>query len=122
MYYKCHKINSNRGGSYIDSLDWIKEKAAINQINEKFDKCFPMFFMLNHKEIKNDLQRLTKIKTFINKYNWERINFPSEKHDWKIFLKNNVTVAFNVFMLKKKKSILPLFQIIAQVVKNKLFF
>ena len=122
MYYKCHKINSNRGGSYIDSLDWIKEKAAINQINEKFDKCFPMFFMLNHKEIKNDLQRLTKIKPFINKYNWERINFPSEKHDWKIFLKNNVTVAFNVFMLKKKKSILPLFQIIAQVVKNKLFF
>ena len=112
MYYKCHKINSNRGGSYIDSLDWIKEKAAINQINEKFDKCFPMFFMLNHKEIKNDLQRLTKIKPFINKYNWERINFPSEKHDWKIFLKNNVTVAFNVCMLKKKKSILPLFQII----------
>ena len=21
LYYKCHKINLNRGGSYIDSLD-----------------------------------------------------------------------------------------------------
>ena len=21
--YKCHKINPNRGGSYIDSPDWI---------------------------------------------------------------------------------------------------
>ena len=114
MYYKCQKINSNRGGSYIDSLDWIKEKAAINQINEKFYKCFPnaVAVMLNHKEIKKDLQRLTKMKPFINKYNWERINFPPGKHDWKIFLKNNVTVAFNVCMLKKKKSILPLFQII----------
>ena len=26
LYYKCHKINPNRGGSYIDSLDWIKNK------------------------------------------------------------------------------------------------
>ena len=23
LYYKCHKINPNRGGSYIDSSDWI---------------------------------------------------------------------------------------------------
>ena len=26
LYYKCHKINPNRGGSYIDSPDWIKSK------------------------------------------------------------------------------------------------
>ena len=26
MYYKCHKINPNHGGSYIDSPDWIKNK------------------------------------------------------------------------------------------------
>ena len=24
MYYKCHKIYLNRGGSYIDSIDWTK--------------------------------------------------------------------------------------------------
>ena len=36
MCYKCHKINPNRGGSYIDSPDWIKnEKATINPINKK---------------------------------------------------------------------------------------
>ena len=23
-YYKCHKINFNRAGSYIDSPNWIK--------------------------------------------------------------------------------------------------
>ena len=27
FYYKCRKINSNRGGSYIDSSDWIKKKS-----------------------------------------------------------------------------------------------
>ena len=26
LNYKCHKINPNRGGSYIDSLDWMKKK------------------------------------------------------------------------------------------------
>ena len=26
---------------------------------------------------------MTKIKSFINKYNWKRITFPSEKDDWK---------------------------------------
>ena len=25
LYHKCHKINLNRGGSYIDSPDWIKK-------------------------------------------------------------------------------------------------
>ena len=26
LYYKCHKVNFSRGGSYIDSPDWIKKK------------------------------------------------------------------------------------------------
>ena len=26
LYYKCHKINLNHGGSYIDSPYWIKNK------------------------------------------------------------------------------------------------
>ena len=29
LYYKCHKINLKRGGSYIDTPDWIKNKAKI---------------------------------------------------------------------------------------------
>ena len=32
MYYKCHKINFNRGGSYIDSPDCLKE------CNNKYEK------------------------------------------------------------------------------------
>ena len=40
LNYKCHKINPNCSGSYIDSPDWIKnKKAIINPINKK-DKCF----------------------------------------------------------------------------------
>ena len=43
LCYKCHKINPNRGGSFIDSPDWIKsKKVAINSINRKDNKCFNM--------------------------------------------------------------------------------
>ena len=35
MYYKCHEVNFIRGGSYIDSPDWIKKKKS----NNKSKKC-----------------------------------------------------------------------------------
>ena len=28
LFYKLHKISLNRGGSYTDSLKWLKNKAA----------------------------------------------------------------------------------------------
>ena len=41
LYYKCHKIDSSSGGSYIDSPDWIKnKKATINPVNKKDKNCF----------------------------------------------------------------------------------
>ena len=47
--------------------------------------------------------RITKVKPFINRYNWEGTNFPSEKDDWKKFKKDNATIAFNVSLAKKEK-------------------
>ena len=55
LYYKYYKKNSNRGGSYIDSPDWIKNKKAIlNAINKKDNKCFQyhVTVALNNEEIK----------------------------------------------------------------------
>ena len=64
LYYKCHKINPNRGGSYIDSPDWIKnKKATINPIKRKDNKCFQyaVTVTLNHEEIGKPPERITKI-------------------------------------------------------------
>ena len=35
LYYKCHKINFRRSGSYTESPDWIKwkQKSTINPKN-----------------------------------------------------------------------------------------
>ena len=70
LYYKCHKKNSNRGGSYVDPPDWIKnKKEPINPINKK-DKCFQYAttVMLNYEEKGKHAERITKIKPFLNKY------------------------------------------------------
>ena len=44
-----------------------------------------------------------KIKHFVNKYNWDGMNFSSEKDDWKKIEKNNKTIAVNVLYPRKKK-------------------
>ena len=108
LYCKCHETNSNCGRSYISSPDWIKNKqVTINHISKKDNKCFQyaVTVALSYEEIKKDAQRITKAKRFRNKYNWEGINFPSEKDDRKKFEKNNVTITLNVLYAKKEKYI-----------------
>ena len=62
LYYKCHKINPNHDGSYIDFLNWIKsKKASLNTTNKKENKYFQytVTATLNHEEIKKKyLQRI----------------------------------------------------------------
>ena len=84
LYYKCHKINSNPDGWYIDFPFWIKNKNATrNLINKEDKKCFQyaVTVVLNHEEIRKHAEGITKIKTFLNKYKWEGIHSPSERDD-----------------------------------------
>ena len=57
LYYKCHKIDPNHRGLYVDSPDWIKnKKKTMNPISKKDNKCFQyaVTVALNYKEIKKD--------------------------------------------------------------------
>ena len=91
LYYDLNKVNLNRGGSNIDSPEWLKNKKATVNPKNNDDKCFQYAktVALNYQSIKKDPQRITKIKPFIDQYNWKEINFPSNKKDWKKFELNN---------------------------------
>ena len=68
---------------YIHSPDWIKsKKATINPINKK---CFQYALTdtFYQEEIKKDMQRIRKNKSFINENNSEEINYPWGKDNWK---------------------------------------
>ena len=51
---------------------------------------------LNHEKIKKNPHRITKIKPFIDQYNWKEINFPSYKKNWKKFELNIKSIALNI--------------------------
>ena len=96
MYYKCHKVNFKRGGSFIDSPDWIKKKkATINPKNEDVYFQYAVTVALNYEEIESHSERVSNIKPFINKYNWKGINYPSEIDYRKTFEENNPKIPFS---------------------------
>ena len=97
LYYDFNKISLNRGGSYIDSPKWLKDKKSTINPKNNDHKCFQyaVTLPLNLDKIKKDPQRISKIKPFIDQYNWKDINFPSTSNDWKIFELNN-EIALNI--------------------------
>ena len=99
LYYDLKKISLNRGGSYIDSPEWTKnKKTTMNPKNKKDDKCFQyaLTVALNHEKIRDHPERISKIKPFMNHYNWNEIDFPSTDKDWKKFESNNKSIALNI--------------------------
>ena len=94
LYYDFNEIGSNRGGSYIDSPKWLKDvKSTINPKSND-DKCFQyaVTLALNLDNIDNHPERISKIKPFINQYNWKDIYFSPTNKDWKKFELNNEVV------------------------------
>ena len=97
-YYNLNKVSLSRGGSYIDSFKWLKNKKATINSKNKYDKRFQyaLTVALNYGKIKKDLQRILKMKPFIDQYNWKEIDFPSHGKDWEKFKLNNKSIALNI--------------------------
>ena len=93
MYYKCHKVNFRCGGSYIDFPEWIKKKKATINPENMDDQCFQYAatVALNYEEIKWNPEIVSTVKLFINKYNWNGINYPSKIDGWMMIIFQNIT-------------------------------
>ena len=75
IYIFTETIISN---TFIESPEWIKNKKCTVNPQNKDNKCFQysVIIALNHQKIKNNPERISKIKPFINNLNWDKINFP----------------------------------------------
>ena len=78
IYQKCHKVSFKCGGSYINSLGQIKKQKSNNKSKNEDNKFFhyAVTVALNYEQIEPPPERVSNIKLFINKYNWEKINCP----------------------------------------------
>ena len=63
LYYDFNKISLNRGGSYIESAKWIKDKkSTINPKNNDYKRFqYAVTVALNHDKINKDPQRVSKV-------------------------------------------------------------
>ena len=94
LFYNLNRITISIG----ESPKWLKDKkCTINQKNTD-NICFQYAttLALNFNNIDKHHQRISKIKPFINNYNWNNINFPTAKKDWNKFELNNKGVSLNI--------------------------
>ena len=98
FYYDFNRVSISKGRSYIESPKWLKDKkSTVNQKKNDY-KCFQYAttVALNFNKIDKNPQRISRIKPFIENYNWNDINFPTAKKDWNRFELNNKDVALSI--------------------------
>ena len=85
FYYNFNKTGIYKGGSYIDSLKWLKDKKSTINPKNNDHKCFQYAttLALNLDNINNHPEKISKIRPFIEQYNWKDIDFPPTNKDWK---------------------------------------
>ena len=100
LYYSLHKKALKRGGSYIKSPEWLRNKRATINPKTIDNKCFrdSIVASLNHEKISHHPERISNLMPFFDQYNWKGIEFPSHSKDWKKFEQNNKTIALNIFL------------------------
>ena len=100
FYYSFNKTSIYRGSTYIDSPKWLKDKKSTINLKNNDDKCFQyaVTLTINLDNIEKILQRISKVKPFIDQYNWKDIDFPLTNKDWRKLELNN-DIALNILYI-----------------------
>ena len=95
FYYSFNKTSIYRGSTYIDSPKWLTDKKSTINPKNNDDKCFQyaVILALNLDNINKHPQRISKIRPFIDQYNWKDIDFSPTNKDWrKLELNNDIAL------------------------------
>ena len=99
------EFNPTKGSSYIPLPDWISNKKAIVNIQNKDEKCFLWCILRYLHPRKDNDTRLTDLKKYENSLNTKGITFPMKLKDITKFEKLNPRLpGINVFQLMKVES------------------
>ena len=103
------EYNPTKGSSYIPLPDWVSNKKAIVNIENKDEKCF-LWCILRYLYPREDNgNRLTDLKKYENSLNTKGISFPMKlKHISKLEKLNPSLPGINVFSVNESKKFYPL--------------
>ena len=82
--------------SELNSLGWLRSKKEA-MISSNFQNA--LNDALNYQNIETHPERISKLKPYINRNNWEGIEFPAGPKDWKKFERNNKKTALNILFI-----------------------
>ena len=100
LVVNINKYNAMRVASYIPLPKDIKDKRACINVNNDDDKCFMWSVLAGlHKDFKNP-QNYSHYKKYVNKLNFDGIEFPVKLKDIPKFEQQN-DVSINCYILKK---------------------
>ena len=108
---EIHTVDYNpmKGSSYIPLPDWISNKKAIVNIQNKDEKCFLWCILRYLYPNEKDSTRLTDLKKYEFSLNTEGIDFPMKlKHISKFEKLNPSLPGINVFSVNDNKKFYPL--------------
>ena len=82
----------------LKSLGWLRgKKEAITNNDNSFQNA--LNDTLNYQTTETNPERISKLKPYINRYNWEGIEFPAGPKDWKKFERNNKANVLNTLFI-----------------------
>ena len=82
----------------LNSSGWLRgKKETIISGDNDFRNA--LNDALNYQNIETHPERISKLKPYINKYNWKGIDFPAGPKDWEKFERNNKKIALNILFL-----------------------
>ena len=94
-----HQLNLTRGSSYLPLPDWLARKKAIVNPHNDDEECFKWSVIAVEKVGMKDPQRVSKLRKFMDNYDWSGLEFPvSIKDIGKFETRNNISV--NVLAVK----------------------
>ena len=83
----------------LNSSGWLQGKNDVINNNNNFQNA--LNDALNYHTIENNPQRISKLKPYIDNYNWEGTKVPAESKEWQKFEQNNDTIALDVLYVEQ---------------------
>ena len=97
LEYHLHKTSLNRGSSYIEPLEWLKNKGVtINPKNTNDNNCFQNAITAALIKILITIQKEFLILNHLLIIIIGKTEFPAHSKDWRKFECNNKTISLNV--------------------------
>ena len=95
LYINFHRLVLTRGSSYIELPQWIQNKKAVINSQNKDEECFKRAVIgaLHREGIKKDHQCISRLRPYEN---WKELEFPVSIKKIDKFENNNAGIAVNV--------------------------